>query len=63
MNYAQRGGGEAILTKDTINSKICNNFPIYGNGVMENITAKIFTNGIICKISTAYNSCKNVEEV
>ena len=41
MNHAH-----AILVKDTINSKICNNFPKYGNGVMENITMKIYINGI-----------------
>ena len=43
MNHAH---ANAILVKDNINYKICNNFPIYGNGVMENITVKIYVKRI-----------------
>ena len=62
VNCIRRGGGVAVLIKETLNSRLYNNFPIYNDGLLENITVEVKLNKIWCKITTIYNPCRNIEE-
>ena len=57
-----RGGGVAILVKNTINSKLCTSINPYKNGHLENIIVDIFIENSWCKVCTLYNSHKNISE-
>ena len=55
-----KGGGVAILVKNTITSTPWNNIPHYNDGQLESLVIKVKVNNKWCNMCILYNPCKNI---